>query len=304
MTDEKRLHIFGVPMDLGQRRSGVDMGPNALRYAGLSEQIAALGYQVVDHGDVFMKQIPPPARIIAESEQGNAHYLSEISILCQQTYDQIQANMQPHEYALFLGGDHSMSIGTVAAVAQQERVGVLWIDAHGDINTPDTSASGNIHGMSVAALLGDGPSALTDIGFAGAKLLPQQVAMIGVRDLDLPERRKIAKDGILVHTMRDVDEMGMYTAVQHLLTHFKDFDHIHVSLDLDSCDPALAPGVGTPVKGGFTYREAHLLMEMLADSGKVRTVDIVEVNPILDHQNMTAKLGVELVSSLLGLRIL
>jgi arginase len=233
-----------------------------------------------------------------------AYYLPEVAHICQQIYDQITAQLKPDERGIFLGGDHSMSIGTVSAVLRQERVGVLWIDAHADMNNPWTSPSGNIHGMSVAALLGDGPAALTDIGYPGPKMQPNQVAMIGLRNLDTEEKRKVAQAGIHVYTMREVDELGMSEVARRVLAYFEPFDHIHVSLDLDSCDPTIAPGVGTPVNGGLSYREAHLLMEILADSGKVRTLDIVEINPILDYQNTTAKVAVELVASLFGQRII
>jgi arginase len=197
-----------------------------------------------------------------------------------------------------------MSIGTVAAVLRQEKVGVLWVDAHADMNNPRTSPSGNIHGMSVAALLGDCPPQLSDIGYPGPKMQPDQVAMIGLRNLDPEEKKKVSRTGIYAHTMRDVDSHGVSDIAERILKHFDSFDHIHVSLDLDSCDPSIAPGVGTPVRGGLSYREAHLLMEILADSGKVRTIDIVEVNPILDNQNSTAKIAVELVGSLFGQRII
>jgi len=298
------VQIFGIPMDLGQQRRGVDMGPSALRYAGLQEELTRLGYQVLDNGNLLVPQMEevPPGH--AASDLGKAFYLPEVAYICSQIYDQITLLLQPHEIGLFLGGDHSMSIGTVAAVLSQEKVGVLWVDAHADMNNPRTSPSGNIHGMSVATLLGDGPTELTDIGTKGPKMQPNQLAMIGIRNLDIEERHKLKNSGASVYTMRDVDELGMSEVAHRILDYFAPFDHIHISLDLDSCDPSIAPGVGTPVNGGLSYREAHLLMETLADSGKVRTVDIVEINPILDNRNSTAKIAVELIGSLFGQRII
>lgn len=306
MNASKIVRIFGIPMDLGQRRRGVDMGPSAIRYAGLHRELTRLGYTVHDNGNIFVPQVEEiePPLVAPPSTVGLAHYLAEVSAICHEIYDQITAQLQPHEYGVFLGGDHSMSIGTVSAVLKQENVGVLWVDAHADMNSPLSSPSGNIHGMSVAALLGDGPPELTDIGYPGPKLKSDQVAMIGLRNLDTEEKLKVARSGIYVHTMRSVDENGVSQLAERILTYFERFDHIHVSLDLDSCDPTIAPGVGTPVPGGLSYREAHLLMETLADSGKVRTVDLVEVNPILDNQNSTAKIAVELIASLFGQRII
>lgn len=299
------VRVFGIPMDLGQRRRGVDMGPSALRYAGLNATLEGLGYTVCDSGNVFVPQVEQMAQAHAETPDGGmAYYLPEVAHICQQIYDQITAQLKPDERGIFLGGDHSMSIGTVAAVLKQENVGVLWVDAHADINSPRTSLSGNIHGMSVAALLGDGPPQLTDIGYPGPKMKAAQVAMVGIRNLDMEERHSLRQNGIFLHTMREVDELGMSEVARRILHHFAAYEHIHVSLDLDSCDPSIAPGVGTPVNGGLSYREAHLLMEILADSGKVRTVDIVEVNPILDHQNTTARIAVELMASLFGQRII
>jgi arginase len=224
--------------------------------------------------------------------------------VCERVYENTRQCRQAHERVIFLGGDHSISIGTVAAVADGESVGVLWVDAHADINTPDTSPSGNIHGMSVAVLLGEGPDPLVGIGKHRAKLEPGQLAMVGIRDLDPGERTRLRENGAMVHTMREIDEMGMGSVATRIVEHFVRFDRIHVSLDLDGLDPTVTPGVGTPVPGGMSYREAHLLMEILADSGKVRSLDIVEVNPILDERNKTAQVAVELTGSLFGQRIL
>lgn len=296
------VRIYGIPMDLGQNRRGVDMGPSALRYSGLSDRIRKLGYLPIDCGNVAVPQAEESPEHY--DPQTNAQYLPQVAQVCQNAFDLISQTWKPDEHAIFLGGDHTISIGTVAAVARERRVGVLWVDAHADMNTPRTSPSGNIHGMSVAALIGDGPAALTEIGGGSPVLQPTDVVMIGLRNLDTAERQRVSQSGITTFTMRDIDELGMYRVVQEILRVFSTHDTLHISLDLDSCDPTFAPGVGTPVPGGLTYREAHLLMEMLADSGKVRTVDIVEVNPVLDEANRTANLAVELVSSLFGQRII
>ncbi|MBK8137429.1 MAG: arginase [Chloroflexi bacterium] len=299
---QQTVRIYGIPMDLGQSRRGVDMGPSALRYAGLSDRLRKLGYLPIDCGNVNV----PQAEEAPEHYDPlvNAQYLPQVAQVCQNAYTLITQTWTPDERAVFLGGDHTISIGTVAAVARSRKVGVLWVDAHADMNTPRTSPSGNIHGMSVAALIGDGPSALTEIGGESPVLQPSDVAMIGIRNLDTAERQRLAQSGIQTYTMRDIDELGMYRTAQEILKLYSDYDTLHISLDLDSCDPTFAPGVGTPVPGGLTYREAHLLMEILADSGKVRTVDVVEVNPVLDEANKTANLAVELLSSLFGQRII
>lgn len=298
------IRIFGVPMDLGQQRRGVDMGPSAIRYAGLQDRLTRLGYVVHDGGNIFTPQaeeieVPYDSADLV----GTAHHLPQIAAICQEVYQRIKSTVGLGEKAIFLGGDHSMSIGTVAAVATAQ-TGVLWIDAHGDINTPATSPSGNIHGMVVAALLGECPPLLTDIGHPGAKIIPRQIAYIALRDLDDGERQRLSRGDIKVYTMREVDEFGIAKIAYEVLDYFADMTHIHVSLDLDGLDPRHAPGVGTPVPGGLTYREAHLLMEILADSHKVRSLDVVEVNPILDVSNQTAQMAVELVASLMGKRIL
>ncbi len=307
MTKPQRIiRIYGVPMDLGQARRGVDMGPSAIRYAGLQTRLERLGYQVHDGGNIAVPLAEQLEEIAFHDDPviGHAHYLPQVAQACQQVFVTMDACTGENEHVIFLGGDHSISIGTVASVARCQEVGVLWIDAHGDINTPHTTPSGNIHGMSVAVLLGYGPTQLTDIGGAGAKLDPEQVAMIGVRDLDPGERERIAECGVTVHTMREVDEHGIARIAQQALRQFEPVSRIHISLDLDSLDPTVAPGVGTPVPGGLSYREAHLLMEVLADSGKVCSLDIVEVNPILDTRNQTAEVAVELAAGLFGQRIL
>lgn len=294
-------------MDLGQMRRGVDMGPSAVRYAGLQERLRRLGYDVIDDGNidvVQLEEIRQASKMDGGESAASLRALSEIADACQQTYQTAKTYMAKNARAIFLGGDHSISIGTVAGVTTNHPVGVIWVDAHGDINTPETTPSGNIHGMSVATLLGYGDPSLVNIGREGAKITPEQIVMIGVRDLDPGERVLLRKTGVTVFTMRQIDEMGMATVLKKTLDQMAPYDRLHVSLDLDGLDPEVAPGVGTPVAGGLTYREAHLIMEILADSTKVRSMDIVEINPILDNANITGRIAVEFASSLFGQRIL
>lgn len=293
------IHIFGVPMDLGQSRRGVDMGPSALRYAGLGQALARLGHQVVDKGN-----IPVPVPETEAEHSPRARHLSAVATVCEQIYHQARSAHAAADFVLFLGGDHSISIGTVAAVAEGREVGVIWVDAHGDFNTPETSPSGNIHGMPVAVLTGRGPDVLVNVGYPGPKVNPAHIVLVGTRSLDPAERDALRDSGITVFTMRDIDEFGMGTVARRIIAQLHGLDHVHLSLDMDALDPEVAPGVGTPVPGGLTYREAHLLMEILAEWGKIGSLDIVEVNPILDHHNQTAQIAVELAASLLGKRIL
>lgn len=307
LSSSQQLRILGVPMDLGQQRRGVDMGPSALRYAGLFERLTRLGYQVEDAGNVLVPerdQSSVRARQWTESAGGGLRHLPEVVAACQSIYEMSQSCCGTPVVPIFLGGDHSIAIGTVSGTACAGPLGLLWIDAHGDFNTPDTSPSGNIHGMPVAALIGRGHPDLVNLGHEGPKLRPQEIAMIGIRDLDGAEREALAGAGIHVYTMRDVDELGMAMVARRALSHLNHLPRIHVSLDMDSIDPDVAPGVGTPVPGGLSYREAHLLMEILAESTKVASIDVVEINPILDNGNRTAELAVDLVASLLGQRIL
>jgi arginase len=300
MTTKPPVRLVGVPMDLGQKRRGVDMGPSALRYAGLQARLERLGYSVYDSGNV---SVPGMEEIHdSQAETGRAYNAATIARVCQDTYAAAMRGFEAGETLIVLGGDHSMALGSVAAALDRPlRTGVIWVDAHADFNTPATTPSGNVHGMVVASLMGRCPPPLR----IGATLLePELTAMIGIRDLDVEEREALSDSGIFVHTMRDVDEQGMADVVDDVLRQFRGVDAIHVSLDMDSLDPSAAPGVGTPVPGGLTYREAHLIMEMLADHGKVRSLDIVEVNPILDSGNRTAEVAVELVASLFGQRIL
>ncbi|MGB0386432.1 MAG: arginase [Ardenticatenaceae bacterium] len=292
------VRIIGVPMDLGQSRRGVDMGPSALRYAGLQARLELLGYEVSDLGNVI---VPNREEGLADTREKR---LEAITTVCQTIYEQGRAAQTDDAITIFLGGDHSMSVGSVKSVMGEASIGVIWVDAHGDYNTPETSPSANIHGMPVAILMGEGPEPLVNVGGQDKSLHPEQMVQIGVRDLDAPERRRVLVSGIHVYTMRHIDEQGLAAIAYEALDILGNYKHIHVSLDLDALDPAEAPGVGTPVPGGLTYREAHLLMEILGDSGLVRSIDVVEVNPILDRANRTAELAVGLVASLLGKRIL
>lgn len=300
-ADLRPLRIYGVPMDLGQNRRGVDMGPSAIRYAGLQRRLETLGYCVHDSGNLSVpvtEQIPD-----GETVEGYpTHHLTAIERVARDIYAAMLRSVEADEHAIFLGGDHSISLGSVAgALHYAEKVGVLWIDAHGDFNTPQSSPSGNVHGMVVNALMGYGAVALA---VGKRRLPPNRIAMIGTRDLDPQEKIMLRESGVRVFTMREIDENGIASVVRTALSFLYDVTAIHVSFDLDSLDPMVAPGVGTPVPGGLSYREAHLIMEMLADDGRVRSMDIVEVNPILDTMNRTAELAVGIAASLFGQRIL
>ena len=292
-------------MDLGSGRRGVDMGPSAIRIAGLAERLAELGHKVVDEGDLAIKNME-------ELKVGDvrARYLPEIVRASRHVSAKVERIVAKGHFPLVLGGDHSISVGTVSAIAaasrrEGKRVGLLWVDAHGDINTPATSPSGNIHGMPVAALLGEGPPELTSIGGEGPKLDPRNVAMLGIRSLDEGEKFRLKRYGVQVHTMSQVDRQGIESVMKEALARVSDgTDRVHVSFDLDALDPEVAPGVGTPVKGGLDYREAHFLMEILSDSGLMTSLEVVEANPILDVRNATAAFAVELVQSAFGKRIL
>lgn len=295
---KQTIRIIGVPMDLGQNRRGVDMGPSAVRYANLQARLERLGHEVLDEGNL---QAPNPEEHVAE---GSGRRMKAVAAVCNNVYELASRYLADGDFAIFLGGDHSISLGTIAAAAETSKTGVIWIDAHGDFNTPTSSPSGNIHGMPMAALVGKGNELLVNVGYEGAKLHPSQIVQIGIRDLDPVERTELGNSGITVFTMRSIDELGTAAIAHQALDRLRHLDSIHISLDMDSLDPDEAPGVGTPVPGGLTYREAHLLMEILGDSGRVRSLDIVEINPILDDMNKTAELAVELAASLLGQRIL
>lgn len=292
------VRIIGVPMDLGQNHRGVDMGPSAVRYANLAGSLRTLGYATFDSGDIV---IPGHYALTDTSLQNR---LPLICRGCEEAYELGRKAVGAGEIPIFLGGDHSASIGTVGGVTHEREVGLIWIDAHGDFNTPDTSLSGNVHGMALAVLLGLGARDLVDIGRPGPKVKPENVALIGIREIDKKEKVLINHSGCSAYTMRDVDEIGIHTILAKTLLRFSHLDHIHVSLDLDVMDPLDAPGVGTPSQGGLTYREGQLIMEILADTGKLHSIDIMEINPILDIQNRTALMAVNLVASLFGKKIL
>ena len=281
------------------------MGPSAIRIAGLDERLRQLGHKVVDDGDIVIKNME-------ELKVGNerARYLGEIARASAVIARKVERIIGLGHFPLVLGGDHSIAVGTVsgvAAVARREnrRVGVLWIDAHGDINTPETSPSGNIHGMPLATLLGYGASELTEIGGWAPKVSPANVALVGIRSLDSGEKKRLKETGVQVHTMSEIDRHGVNQVMKKAIARVTDgTDFVHVSFDLDAVDPAVAPGVGTPVKGGLDYREAHLIMEVIADSGVMTSMEIVEANPILDERNASAEFGVELILSAFGKKIL
>jgi arginase len=294
----KSICIIGVPMDLGQSRRGVDMGPAALRYAGVARRLRRLGCSIRDCGNVDI-----PVRDTL-SDEGGLSYLPAVAQACEAIYKRGMETLAAGDIPLYLGGDHSIAIGTVGAASHGSRTGLLWIDAHADFNTPDISPSGNIHGMPLAALTGRGPSELTDIGRPGVKIQPEDVVLLGVRDLDEEERVVLRQSGMKIYTMREIDERGIGRIAREAVDYLSGLSHIHVSLDMDSLDPSEAPGVGTPVAGGLTYREAHLLMEMIAESSPVSSLDVVEINPILDDRNQTAELAIELILSVLGKTII
>ena len=293
MPPMERVAVVGVPMDLGANRRGVDMGPSALRYARLLEQLEDLGYTVEDLGDVPVSL----ARASRRRGRGLA-YLEEIRAAALVLKERLAA-LPEGVFPIVLGGDHSLSMGSVAGAARGRRVGVVWVDAHADFNTPETSPSGNVHGMPLAVLSGLGHPRLTEVFRA---VDPKDVVLVGVRSLDPGEKRLLKEAGVRVYTMHEVDRLRVARIAEEVLKHLPGLP-LHVSLDADVLDPTLAPGVGTPVPGGLTYREAHLLMEILAESGRVQSLDLVEVNPILDERNRTAEMLVGLALSLLGKRI-
>ncbi|HXC31946.1 MAG TPA: arginase [Verrucomicrobiae bacterium] len=301
----QKIRIIGVPMDLGQSRRGVDMGPSALRVAGLQTRLKSLGHTVEDIGNVNVRQ--PEELPYGEKR---AKYLNEISETCLELAEMTEKALKEGYFPLVLGGDHSIAVGSLSGVSnffrgQSKRVGYLWLDAHGDMNTPDSSPSGNIHGMPLAAIIGYGAPELVELLGYKPKVEPRNVALVGVRDLDPKERRLIKDSGVHVFTMRDIDERGMRDVMADALRFVSDdTDGVAVSLDLDFVDPDDAPGVGTPVRGGATYREAHLALEMIADSEAMVSLEVVEINPVIDLHNQTALLGVEMVLSGLGKKIL
>jgi arginase len=299
MTGSKSpVQIIGIPMDLSQSHRGVDMGPSAIRYAGLTKMIAGLGYEVNNYGNIFV-----PVKEDLENADHKT-LLEAIKKTCEDIYNTASDSIKDEYFPLFIGGDHSISIGTIGGITSRTKTGVIWVDAHGDFNLPETSPSGNIHGMPLSILIGKGYPELVDLGRTGAKINYRDVVMIGIRSLDNDEKIMLHESGIKIFSMRDIDEKGMSCVVQEALSYLGNHERIHLSFDMDSIDPDIAPGVGTPVKGGMTLREAHLLMEILSDSDKIKSVDMVEINPILDHHNRTAEMAVDLIASLLGKKII
>lgn len=292
------VHVLGVAMDYGQQRRGVSMGPQAIRYAGLHAELTALGVAVEDLGN-----IAGPDRDTLPHQRPQ-DFLPDVARVCGEVFGHGRRSFASGAFPIFLGGDHSLSVGTVsAAAAAHGEIGLLWVDAHGDFNTPDTSPTGNLHGMPLAALCGLGWPELVNLGRPGAKVSPRHVVLFGARDLDTGERRLLREQGVKVITLSDIDRHGIQRAVADALAHLAPVARLHVSLDLDVLDSVYAPGVGTPVMGGLTWREAHFLMEELHADGRAVSLDLVEVNPVLDSKNLTARLAVDLAASLLGKRI-
>lgn len=301
----KPIHVIGVPMDLGSGRRGVDMGPSAIRIAGLEPRLRDLGYRVIDEGDLGIGNMEA-----LRVGKLRARYLTEITRANRTLAAKVETVLRRRHFPLVLGGDHSIAVGTVSGIAAYGRplgrkVGLLWVDAHSDINTPKTSPSGNIHGMPLAALLGLGPAELGTIGGRFRKVEPGHVALVGIRSVDEGERTHLRNLGVHVYTMVDIDRHGIHQVMGEALANVTEgTDLVHVSFDLDSVDPSIAPGVGTPVKGGLDYREAQFIMEFLHDSGAMASLELVEVNPILDDRNRSAEFAVELIESAFGKRIL
>ena len=301
----RKIRILGVPLDMGASRRGVDMGPSAMRVAGLERHLRALGHNVIDGGNIRVELAETRAR-------GNetAHYLSEIAETCSGTAEAVMETLAAGETPLVLGGDHSMAAGSVSGMAayyrrHQQKIGLIWLDAHSDFNTPESSPSGNVHGMPLASLVGLGPRELTHICDYAPKIAAANAVLVGVRSIDKVERENLLRAGLRgIFTMREIDERGMRSVMEEAIKLASDGTvGYHVLLDLDWLDPEEAPGVGTPVRGGATYREAHLAMEIVADDGGMLGMEMVEVNPILDERNQTAELAVELACSAFGLKI-
>jgi arginase len=302
----RKIRVIGVPLDMGASRRGVDMGPSAMRVAGLEARLEALGHHVVDGGNIKVEIPETQAHGAA-----NARYLKQIAEICSRTGDAVIKILDDGMTPLVLGGDHSLAAGSISGVAEyyrrhDQKIGLVWIDAHSDINTPETSPSGNVHGMPLAAVIGLGPGLLSNLYGYAPKVSPENTVLVGVRDIDAAERANIKRAGMgEVYTMRDIDERGMRTVMEEALRAAgRGTAGYHVSLDMDWIDPEDAPGVGTPVRGGATYREAHLAMEIIADHGRLLSFEMVEVNPVIDEHNRTADLAVELACSAFGKKIL
>lgn len=302
--DGPTIALIGAPTDIGAGHRGGSMGPEALRVAGIERALRRLGYGVVDRGDLSGPPNPDGAPV------AGYRHLAEVTLWCERVRDALLAALEEGLFPVLLGGDHCLAIGSIAAIAkhcaaQETPLTVLWLDAHADFNTPETSPSGNIHGMPVAVAAGLGPEALTGLGHAKPMIDPTRILQVGIRSVDHVEKRKVVESGLEVHDMRRIDENGMRKTMAEILKRVAAIGgHLHVSFDVDFLDPAIAPGVGTTVPGGPTYREAQLCMEMIYDSGLMRSLDIMELNPAYDERNRTAKLVVELVESLFGEQIL
>jgi arginase len=302
---KKKVRIIGVPMDLGAGRRGVDMGPSAIRIAGLNQAIALLGYEVTDAGNVHVA----PAESLPQTNP-RARYLPQIVAASEELARLVEQSLEEEALPVVLGGDHSIAIGSVAGMSsyyrkRNKRIGMIWLDAHTDINTPETTPSGNIHGMPLAVLLGHGVKELTHISGFAPKVLPEHVAVIGARSVDPGERELIRSLGVRVFTMSELDERGLSSVIEEAVDlASRNTAGIHVTMDMDFIDPFYAPGVGTPERGGATYRESHLAMEKIAESGAVLSVELTEVNPVFDSANQTAQLGVEMILSALGKKIM
>jgi arginase len=300
MRAVREVAVIGATLDLGQGRRGVDMGPSAIRYAGLEERLVNLGYTVRDHGNV--ETAVPEATLVRDER---ARFLPEIKATCVRIAAKVVEEAGAGAIPLVLGGDHSVALGTLGGLASVHGPGgVLWIDAHADINTPDTSPSGNVHGMALAAALGLAGDAFSSDAWPLPALDPRRVALLGLRQADAGERTLLREAGVRVFSMSEIDRIGVERAMREALDHVSGPGFVHVSLDLDALDPEVAPGVGTPVRGGLTYREAHLALELVAESGLAGSLEVVEVNPILDRENATAVTAVELVASALGATII
>jgi arginase len=299
------ISIIGAPLDLGAGRRGVDMGPSAVRVANLNARLAALGYLVEDFGNVPVRQ----AEATPEGDP-RAKYLPQIASTCQTLAMQVKGALEHGSMPLVLGGDHSIAVGTVSGVSsfcstRDQKIGLIWLDAHADMNTPESSPSGNVHGMPLACIVGMGPPELTHLFSYSPKVDPGNAVIVGLRDVDAMEKPHVRESGVRAFTMRDIDERGLRAVMDEAIRLALDGTvGVHLSLDMDFVDPQHAPGVGTPVRGGVTYREAHLAMEMICDSGEMLALEVVEVNPVIDEVNRTADLAVELVMSALGKRIL
>lgn len=301
----RAVHLIGVPLDLGGNRRGTDMGPSAFRIAGIGDQLAALGLAVTDKGD-----IPTPLPELKGPGDPRKRYVKEIAKVCQRLFQASLASFDEGALPIALGGDHSLGAGSVAAAAaylrkRNQPLGLLWVDAHGDMNTPASSGSGNVHGMPLASLLGGEPLELARFGGDGPAVLPEHTVLVGIRNLDETEKQIVRASKTHVFTMKEIDRLGIAAVMERAIAlASRGTGGFHVSWDLDVCDPGVAPGVGTPVKGGLSYRESHVAMEMVAESGKLTSLDVVELNPTLDIRNTTAEFGTELALSALGKKIL